>query len=102
MSEQQADVADLERLVEAMDTLTQHCQALQQGAAGFAYMLPSEWQGPSMGAFIAFFEMWSLNAAGLTEGARGLALQADSAHKAYDATIHELNTTWSKFEGSLG
>jgi len=102
VSEQQADTAELERLVEALTALTEHCQSLQQSANGFAYMLPAQWQGPAMGAFLAFFEMWSLSAASLTEGAHGLALQASSAHKAYEATIHELDTAWSKFEGSLG
>ena len=102
MSEQQADIDDLKRLVDTMQSLTEHCEALKQGAAGFAYMLPAQWQGPAMGAFLAFFETWSAGASGLAEGAASLHTQADSVHKAYSATVTELDTAWTTFEGSLG
>ena len=102
MSEQQADIAELQRLVDTMQSLKEHCDALKQGAAGFAYMLPAQWQGPAMGAFIAFFETWSVGAQSLADGAGQLHAQADTAQKAYQATVDELDAAWTTFEGSLG
>jgi hypothetical protein len=48
MSEQQVDTDALRSLTETLTSLVEYTGALRDGAGGFAYMLPSEWQGPAM------------------------------------------------------
>lgn len=102
MAQQKADTADLKALAEAMGELVNYCDALRQGASGFAYMLPAEWQGPAMANFLALFERWQLGAEALTLAAEGLQDQVDSARQAYEMTIESLDTSWNQIEAALG
>jgi uncharacterized protein YukE len=101
MSEQQVDLASLQQLVTQMESLVRYCDALRQGAGGFAYMLPAEWQGPAMTQFLASFEAWSVGAQGLTESAQGLHELAKAVHTAYSTTVENLDTAWSDTRASL-
>lgn len=101
MSEQQADTADLKALADMLGELVTYCTALKQGASGFAYMLPAEWQGPAMTNFLAMFEKWQLGAEAMSQAAEGLQDQVDGAHKAYTETIESLDESWSKLATSL-
>ncbi|WP_423921816.1 WXG100 family type VII secretion target [Frigoribacterium sp. 2-23] len=101
MSEQKASTEALRGLVENMQSLSDYCDALRQGASTFAYMLPNEWQGPSMAAFVASFEQWSAGASGLTVEAGALRDQAQVALDAYEQTIDALTDSWSQFESGL-
>ena len=101
MSEQKASTEALRGLVENMQSLADYCDALRQGASTFAYMLPNEWQGQAMAAFIGSFEQWSAGASGLSEEAGTLRDQAQMALDAYEQTIDSLTESWSTFESGL-
>lgn len=101
MSEQQVDLASLEQLVTQMETLVTYCDALKQGAGGFAYMLPADWQGPAMMAFLGSFEAWSVGAQGLSDSAKGLHELAKAVHTAYSTTVENLDSAWSETAASL-
>ncbi|RXZ69935.1 hypothetical protein [Agromyces albus] len=102
MAEQQADTAELRALAQTMTELMGYCSALKQGASGFAYMLPAEWQGPAMQAFLGSFAAWTVGATGMEQTAEALQKQAQAAFDAYDATIESLNTAWKTIESDLG
>lgn len=102
MGDQKADTADLQALTDSLGELVNYCTALKQGAAGFAYMLPAEWQGPAMSNFLSLFEKWQLGAEALTTAAEGLQSQADGARQAYQQTIESLDTAWNQIASSLG
>ncbi|MFT4281675.1 WXG100 family type VII secretion target [Microbacterium sp.] len=102
MGQQKADTADLQALAEALGELVNYCTALKQGASGFAYMLPAEWQGPAMANFLAMFEKWQLGAEALTTAAEGLQDQVDGARQAYEQTIESLDSAWNQIRSSLG
>lgn len=101
MSEQQADTTTLQQLVDQMQSLTEYCDALKQGASTFAYMLPNEWQGPAMAAFLGSFEQWSAQASAMTTAAQALHERATVAHTAYESAIESLDTQWKDFKGQL-
>ena len=101
MSEQQADTADLKALADMLGELVTYCTALKQGASGFAYMLPAEWQGPAMTNFLSMFEKWQIGAEAMSQAAEGLQDQVDGAHKAYTKTIESLDESWSKLAAGL-
>lgn len=102
MAEQQADTAELRELVQTMNQLVGYCSALKQGASGFAYMLPAEWQGPAMQAFLGSFTAWAVGASALEQTAEGLKAQAEVSSNAYSKTIESLDTSWSKLDSNLG
>ncbi|MEV1131384.1 hypothetical protein [Agromyces sp. NPDC049794] len=102
MAEQQADTAELRALVQTMTELMGYCSALKQGASGFAYMLPAEWQGPAMQAFLGSFAAWAAGATALEGTAEALQKQAQASFNSYTKTIEDLNTAWSKIESNLG
>lgn len=101
MAEQQADTAELKALADTLGELVNYCSALKQGAAGFAYMLPAEWQGPAMANFLGMFEKWQLGAEAMTLAAEGLQDQVSGAHTAYTETIQSLDEAWSKLAAAL-
>jgi len=101
MSEQQADTTELRRLAEQMQQLVAYCDALASGASGFAYMLPAEWQGPAMAAFLDEFATWHVGADGLRAGAEGLQQLAAAATGAYEQTITGLDSSWSSFRSTV-
>ncbi|WP_350349139.1 hypothetical protein ABIQ69_04160 [Agromyces sp. G08B096] len=102
MSEQQADTTELRELVQTMNELVGYCSALKQGASGFAYMLPAEWQGPAMQAFLGSFTAWAVGASALEQTAEGLKKQAEASSDSYSKTIESLDTSWSKIQSNLG
>ncbi|MFB6610039.1 WXG100 family type VII secretion target [Agromyces sp. NPDC056379] len=102
MAEQQADVSELQALVQTMGELVAYCSALKQGASGFAYMLPNEWQGPAMQAFLGTFEAWAVGATSLEGVAESLRQQVETSHNSYSSTIEKLTTDWSSIEANLG
>jgi uncharacterized protein YukE len=102
VAEQQADTAELRALAQTMTELMGYCSALKQGASGFAYMLPAEWQGPAMQAFLGSFSAWAVGATALEQTAESLQKQAQASFDAYSATIEDLNSSWSKIESNLG
>ncbi|QAY73146.1 hypothetical protein ET445_07080 [Agromyces protaetiae] len=102
MTEQQADTTDLKALADMLGELVTYCTALKQGASGFAYMLPNEWQGPAMANFLGMFEKWQLGAEAMTQAAEGLQDQVEGAHQAYTQTIESLDASWSKISAGLG
>ncbi|MCM3655664.1 WXG100 family type VII secretion target [Agromyces mediolanus] len=101
MSEQQADTTELKALADMLGELVTYCSALKQGASGFAYMLPAEWQGPAMANFIGMFEKWQLGAEAMTQAAEGLQDQVSGAHQAYTETIDTLDGAWSNLANGL-
>lgn len=101
MAEQQATVSELNSLIQTMEQMVSYCDALRQGAGGFAYMLPNEWQGPAMSAFLGQFEAWAVGAQGMRVAAEGLQQQAKASHDAYDQTITKLDETWSTLQANL-
>lgn len=101
MADQKADTADLQALADALGELVNYCTALKQGAGGFAYMLPAEWQGPAMANFISLFEKWAIGAEALTLAAEGLQDQVDGARQAYEMTFEALDTSWNTIKSSL-
>jgi uncharacterized protein YukE len=101
MAEQQADTADLKALADTLGELVAYCSALKQGASGFAYMLPAEWQGPAMSNFLGMFEKWQLGAEAMTQAAEGLQDQVAGAHTAYEKTITSLDDAWAKLSAAL-
>lgn len=102
MAEQQADTAELRALAQTMTELMGYCSALKQGASGFAYMLPAEWQGPAMQAFLGSFAAWAVGGTALEETAEALQKQAQASFDAYDATIESLDTSWTTIESNFG
>lgn len=102
MAEQQADVSELQALTQTMSELVAYCSALRQGASGFAYMLPNEWQGPAMQAFLGSFEAWAAGATTLEGVAESLRKQVETSHNSYSTTIEQLTTSWSSIEAELG
>jgi uncharacterized protein YukE len=102
VAEQQADTAELQALVQTMGELVAYCSALKQGASGFAYMLPAEWQGPAMQSFLGAFSAWAVGATALEQTADGLLAQAQVTFDAYTATIEGLDSSWADLESSLG
>ncbi len=102
MSEQQADIEQLRALNEALTELTTYVTALRDGAGGFAYMLPAEWQGPAMTQFLAAFELWSTTAEGLRAQTEGLQQQAEASHDAYKGTVEALDTSWQQIRSGMG
>ncbi len=101
MSEQQADINDLTSLTESMADLVTYATALKQGAGGFAYMLPADWQGPAMHAFLGSFETWSVSAHALIDAATKLQEQANTAKTAYSNTVEGLDESWTDFQSNL-
>ncbi|WP_127794262.1 hypothetical protein [Agromyces sp. LHK192] len=101
MPEQQADVAELAQLVAAMGELKNYCDALRQGATVFAYMLPNEWQGPAMSAFIGNFEAWAVSAGAMYDSATQLEAHAKAVDTAYDTAITNLDTMWNSIKSSI-
>lgn len=101
MAEQQADTADLKALADTLGELVSYCTALKQGASGFAYMLPAEWQGPAMSNFLGMFEKWQLGAEAMAQAAEGLQDQVSGAHTAYEQTITSLDEAWGKLAEAL-
>jgi uncharacterized protein YukE len=101
VSDQQADMESLRHLVDSMQRLHDYCALLQQGATTFAYILPNEWQGPAMSAFIASFEQWNAGAGALTSSAGDLHERAHAIEATYQATIDALDQSWSKFQGEI-
>jgi uncharacterized protein YukE len=102
MAEQQADTAELRALAQTMTELMGYCSALKQGASGFAYMLPAEWQGPAMQAFLGSFTAWAVGATALEQTAGDLQKQAQASFDAYTATIENLDSSWSTIDSNLG
>lgn len=102
MGAQKADTADLQALIDSLGELVTYCTALRQGAGGFAYMLPAEWQGPAMSNFLSMFEKWALGADALTTAAGALQDQVEGAKKAYELTIESLDSSWSSMRSALG
>ena len=102
MSEQQADTNELRQLVQTMNELVNYCSTLKEGASGFAYMLPAEWQGPAMQAFLGSFAAWAVGAAALQDVAESLHDQVQVAHDAYSQTIDDLDSSWAKIQANLG
>ncbi|WP_394160560.1 WXG100 family type VII secretion target [Galactobacter valiniphilus] len=102
MSEVTSVPAELGSLVESIKQLGEYCTALKDGAGGFAYMLPNEWQGPAMGAFIGAFAAWETGARELIQSAADLFEQADLAKKTYESTGEALTTAWNDFSSQLG
>ncbi|QEO15129.1 hypothetical protein FLP10_12430 [Agromyces intestinalis] len=102
MSEQQADTNDLRQLAQTMNELVNYCSALKEGAGGFAYMLPAEWQGPAMQAFLGSFAAWAVGAAALQDVAESLHDQVQVSYDSYSKTIEDLDSTWAKIEANLG
>ncbi|UOE42648.1 WXG100 family type VII secretion target [Agromyces larvae] len=102
MSEQQADTSDLRQLAQTMNELVNYCSALKEGASGFAYMLPTEWQGPAMQAFLGSFAAWAAGAAALQDVAESLHDQVQLSFDAYSQTIEDLDSSWTEIEANLG
>lgn len=102
MAQQKADTDELRALADALGELVGYCDALRQGASGFAYMLPNEWQGPAMANFIGMFEKWQLGAQAMTTAAEGLQQQVDGARQAYEQTAEALTTSWDDISSALG
>lgn len=101
MAELKADTVALQQLVAAMQQLTEHCELLQQGASGFAQILPAEWRGPAMVAFQGIFESWAASAGQLKDGASTLHDIAENAHTNYTSAIEALDTSWTNFNSQL-
>ncbi len=101
MAEQQADTTELKALADTLGELVAYCTALKQGASGFAYMLPAEWQGPAMANFLGMFEKWQLGAEAMSQAAEGLQDQVAGAHTAYETTITSLDDAWAKLAAAL-
>lgn len=101
MGTQKADTADLQALADALGELVNYCTALKQGASGFAYMLPAEWQGPAMANFLSMFEKWQLGADGMMQAAAGLQAQVAAAQQAYELTSEGLDTSWAQIAAAL-
>ena len=102
MAELKAIPTELRSLVDSLQSLQEYCNNLKDGAQGFAHMLPAEWQGPAMNAFLAAFAAWEAGATALTEGAGSLREQAKVAADSYQSTSETLTTSWSTFRGQLG
>ncbi|WP_394552987.1 WXG100 family type VII secretion target [Agromyces sp. MMS24-JH15] len=102
MSDQQADTNELRQLAQTMTELVNYCSALKEGSSAFAYMLPAEWQGPAMQAFLGSFAAWAAGAAAMQDVAESLHDQVQVAHDAYSQTIDALDTSWAKIEANLG
>ncbi|WP_221584809.1 hypothetical protein [Microbacterium sp. G2-8] len=102
MGDQYADTTDLNALVQTLTELVSYCEALKSGASGFAYMLPNDWQGPAMSAFLGSFNAWALGAEAMQQQAEALKQQAEAAHKAYDGAISDMDTYWNSLESNLG
>ena len=101
MAEQQADTTELSELVQTMNELIGYASALKQGASGFAYMLPTEWQGPSMQAFLGSFSAWTVGASALEANALALKNQAEASSKAYSSTIENLDSSWVSIQSNF-
>jgi uncharacterized protein YukE len=65
-------------------------------------MLPAEWQGPAMQAFLGSFAAWTVGGTALEQTAEALQKQAQAAFDAYDATIENLDSSWSSIESNFG
>lgn len=102
MSEQQVDTDALRSLTETLTSLVEYTGALRDGAGGFAYMLPSEWQGPAMTQFLSTFELWSTGAETLRLQTEQLQKLAAAALAAYESSITGLDTSWSQVRSGLG
>ncbi|MGX9347079.1 hypothetical protein [Microbacterium sp. KNMS] len=102
MTDQQADPAELKALEQAMTELVGYCDALRSGASGFAYMLPNEWQGPAMQAFLGAFNSWALGAEAMRLSAEGLQKQAHAAQVAYETSVDAMEDYWSTLAAALG
>ena len=102
MSEQQAEINDLRRLADTMQTLTEYTQSLRNAAAAFAYMLPGDWKGQASQSFIALFEQWAAGADGLVEGAGTMHGLAERSHAAYVGAEQFLTEQWTTFDNALG
>lgn len=101
MPEQLAVTEELNALVTQLGELVSYCEALRDGASGFAYVLPGNWQGPALNAFITSFESWAAQAEALRVGAEGLLETASIAEEAYNQTIEGLETMWSQLNAQL-
>jgi uncharacterized protein YukE len=102
MPEQKVDTDQLRALTETLQGLIDYTAALRDGSAGFAYMLPAEWQGPAFAQFLAAFELWSTTAESLRQQAESLRGLSQSALSAYETTISELDSQWSSIRSGLG
>ncbi|GAA4771518.1 WXG100 family type VII secretion target [Microbacterium gilvum] len=101
MTDQQADVAELQALEQAMTALVGYCDALRSGASGFAYMLPNDWQGPAMQAFLGAFNAWALGAEAMRMSAEGLQQQVHSAKTSYEGAIASLDQYATAIEQAM-
>lgn len=102
MAEQKVDIEALRSLNETLTSLITYTGALREGAGGFAYMLPAEWQGPAMTQFLSTFEMWAVNAETLRLQTEQLQKLAEAALTAYESTIDDVDDSWSKIRSGLG
>ena len=102
MAEQKADTEELNQLIQTMGEMVGYCSALRQGASGFAYMLPNEWQGSAMNAFLGAFEAWAVGAEQMRASAEKMREQAEAAHTAYELTMTDLDSNWAKLQSTLG
>ncbi len=102
MSEQKVDTDQLRALTETLQGLVEYTAALRDGSAGFAYMLPAEWQGPAFSQFIAAFDLWATTAESLRAQAESLKGRAEASLTAYETTISELDSQWSTIRSGLG
>lgn len=101
MAEQQADTTELRELLQTMNELIGYTSALKQGASGFAYMLPTEWQGPAMQAFLGSFSAWTVGASALEANALALKNQAQASSDAYSGTIEKLDSSWASIQSNF-
>ena len=101
MSEIEVDTVALRGLTEQLSSLVEYCSALRAGAGGFAYMLPADWQGPAMAAFLATFESWAVSANTMTETATGLRDHAAAVLSAYEGAVTHVDGTWESVSTQL-
>ncbi|WP_430591641.1 hypothetical protein [Humidisolicoccus flavus] len=102
MAEQKADTTELQGFEDTLAGLVQYCDALRTSSAGFAYMLPNDWQGPALSAFISNFSSWETTASALSLQAESLRAQVETAKATYEAASSALDTQWNTTLGEMG
>lgn len=102
MGEQAATSEGLQALVDACAGMIEYSEALRSGAAGFAYLLPAEWQGPAFSRFLTAFETWAASAAALTVETEQLCEYLGAVRSAYEQGSAELDQAWAAFRSSMG
>jgi uncharacterized protein YukE len=101
VSELEVDTDALRGLSENLQTLVTYCDALTSGASGVAYMLPNNWQGPAMSAFLGSFEAWATSAATLAVSATALHELAAAALAAYEGAVTYTDGVWTQASTAL-